>query len=422
MEDSGYITGSGITALVEGVDVYESITGQLPRENDHRAPNDCVVAADAQARTSIERDFTTKGITGKLQCPFAKSGGSNRSVGQVEDGPLEACGRDELDPIKAEFRSDKESTAPMSGQSAATAGAAARCPIRYLDNHSPEALAKYFENHKHEIPRSHAVCIQRYQRDSQSRRFLDEKYGSLTNMVKGLGKYHQPYLSSAQEGPKDTQHTDASSAERVEKWAKDVDTRSGKNVEGHISVEDGEADGEDERANQFDRPLKDIRVGESPSRPWGVHVPVSGPSPRSPAGFPPRPSCPSGAAANGLSQDDKYSVGHLSLENPKSSERNRSAAARGCPFHMGGPSPGDKASNTHEKPKSARPRQTRTTKERNTDPQLQSHHTPDLNPASDPARGEPQPKVVFNGPVFFGYDPQTAASLLDKLGASPNAR
>ncbi|KAK3060873.1 hypothetical protein LTR53_019968, partial [Teratosphaeriaceae sp. CCFEE 6253] len=29
------------------------------------------------------------------------------------------------------------------------------CPIRFMDQHSPEEVATYFEKHKHELPRSH---------------------------------------------------------------------------------------------------------------------------------------------------------------------------------------------------------------------------------------------------------------------------
>jgi len=61
-----------------------------------------------------------------------------------------------------------------------------------MDQHSPEEIAKYFENHKHEIPRSHAICVNRFQRNGESMRQIDEKYGNLVNMIQGLGQKHKP--------------------------------------------------------------------------------------------------------------------------------------------------------------------------------------------------------------------------------------
>ena len=52
------------------------------------------------------------------------------------------------------------------------------CPIRFLDQHSPEEVATYFEKHKHELPRSHEVCVRRYQKNEEQIRKLDAKYGS----------------------------------------------------------------------------------------------------------------------------------------------------------------------------------------------------------------------------------------------------
>ncbi|KAL1958861.1 hypothetical protein VTO42DRAFT_3698 [Malbranchea cinnamomea] len=395
VEDSGYITDSGATAVVEGAEVYKSLAGQLGLDNGHQTSNHCQVAADAQVRTSMERDFTTNGVHGSLQCPFAKSDG-NQSVVQVEDGKPETCANDDLDPIKAEFHSRRQSTASMSGRSAA----AARCPIRYLDNHSPEELALYFERHKHEIPRSHAICIQRYQRNSQSLRQLDEKYGDFVTMVKDLGKYHQPYLSENQGDPGSR---DPASVARVEKWAEDVSTKAPAMDATHLSTEGEESEGEDGRENHFDRSLRDVRVGESPSRPWGIHVPVSDPPvARSVARSPAIP-----VAADHVQSE--WSRNHESPPNvvdTGATEQSQPAGPGRCPFHVPDEIPTDKNSSATETLKTPKP---------------QSNHPVTTPPVPSSVRLETshyrQPNAVFNGPVFFGYSPEAAALMLEKLGS-----
>lgn len=178
----------------------------------------------------------------------------------------------DLDPIKAEALQDTPS--PL------IQDAAPRCPIRYLDDHSPEEVAKYFQKNKHRIPRSHTICIQRYQRDAKSIRQLDEKYGDMVNMIKGLSLYHQPYLPSTQE-PGRPNAAPSVSIGRIEKWAKDVNAESTE-VEAMPLYHGGEhgerlKEKEDEEQGDdcFDRSLRDVRLGESASRPWGIHVPIS---------------------------------------------------------------------------------------------------------------------------------------------------
>jgi len=64
---------------------------------------------------------------------------------------------------------------------------------------------------------------------------------------------------------------DQISKEKVERWATDC-TESVK-----AGVEQGNSpdDISHPRSGHFDRPLTDVRVGESPSRPWGIHVPYT---------------------------------------------------------------------------------------------------------------------------------------------------
>ena len=154
-------------------------------------------------------------------------------------------------------------------------GSASKCPIRMLDERSPEEIALYFETHKHEIPRSHEVCVKRYQSNAQSIRQLDAKYGSLVNMLHGLGMKHQPMLP-VKEDEEDFGEVDAKSARKVEKWAGDVNKTDAPTSTGQ-DLRDGSILDHDERQPHFNRPLKEIRLGESPSRPWGISVPLAGP-------------------------------------------------------------------------------------------------------------------------------------------------
>lgn len=152
-------------------------------------------------------------------------------------------------------------------------GSASKCPIRLLDERSPEEIAEYFETHKHEIPRSHEICVKRYQSNAESIRQLDAKYGSLVNMLQGLGMKHQPLLP-AKEDEEALAEMDAKSAKKVENWAGNV--KESHDVEASADQEDLPSSSvvdTEERQGHFDRPLKEIRVGESPSRPWGISVP-----------------------------------------------------------------------------------------------------------------------------------------------------
>ncbi|KAL6714201.1 hypothetical protein ACLMJK_008696 [Lecanora helva] len=150
---------------------------------------------------------------------------------------------------------------------------ASKCPIRLLDERSPEEIAAYFETHKHEIPRSHEVCVKRYQSNAESIRQLDAKYGSLVNMIQGLGMKHQPMLP-AKENEEEFVEMDAKSAKKVENWAGNVKVAADtETMEAPKDFESSSVPDAEERQGHFDRPLKEIRVGESPSRPWGISVP-----------------------------------------------------------------------------------------------------------------------------------------------------
>jgi hypothetical protein len=229
----------------------------------------------------IEKDFTTAGTPSKLGCPFASTSGR----GSLLATPRSSASRSSLrgrrskrpsftDPIRAEICGiDTASAEP----SVAASGSAAVCPIRFLDQHDPEEVAKYFEKHKHELPRSHEVCITRFQSNQESIEQLDRKYGNLTNMIQGLGQKHQAWLPEEPDDAIEEEHeigvaVDGKADAKVEKWAKAVSAslREGTPTEQETPTEHGL---DETRTAQFDRPMKEVRVGESPSRPWGVTIP-----------------------------------------------------------------------------------------------------------------------------------------------------
>lgn len=148
-----------------------------------------------------------------------------------------------------------------------SAASASNCPIRFLGQKSPEVVAEYFKNHKHELPKSHEDCVKRHQTNSESIRELDAKYVNLVSMIQGLGEKHQPLLPS--------KRGDEETVGKIQEWAAGLK----QDQEGAEPEEIAEAcPQEDERGrfeSQVAEQLKEIRLGESPTRPWGVHVPAS---------------------------------------------------------------------------------------------------------------------------------------------------
>ncbi|KAI9801422.1 MAG: hypothetical protein M1825_003402 [Sarcosagium campestre] len=234
--------------------------------------------------STLEKDFTTVGKQGGLQCPFASmnvprpkhhpplgwsaSSLSTRRGTEMPPTPSELSANltvPSVDPIEADHRNKEQSPPPSAN------GSASKCPIRFLDQHSPEEVAEYFEKHKHEIPRSHEVCVKRYQSNEASIRQLDAKYGDLVSMIQGLGVKHQPLLPIDGQDEAVTASGEKQANERVSKWAASVSNSSMCSGRADVQSVQDEPSG---RENQFDRPLKPVRVGESPSRPWGISVPA----------------------------------------------------------------------------------------------------------------------------------------------------
>ena len=362
----------------------------------------------------LEQDFTVEGKPSKLGCPFASMAnkklsshaasvlsrynrpGSGEHTSTRLSTVSRVNGRDSLsqrqsrtgtieDPIKADIcglsvHNDDEG--PISDGEAekkttenAENAEAGVCPIRFLDQHSPEEVATYFENHKHELPRSHEVCVMRYQSNEEQIKQLDEKYGNLVSMIQGLGQKHKDMLpKEPEDGQDDEYEPDSASNEKVRKWASSVSAQA-------PDVEDVvDENALDERQSHFARPLRDIRVGESPSRPWGISVPT------------------------------KYLETLQSETSSKPAQVNHASMAQvtqqaekpaKCPFGHG-------AAGTEPRPSP------------HTKPHATQENAPDANITPETKLGDgavaidKKAPMVFTGPVFIGYSVDDAAKILSQ--------
>ncbi|KAI9372022.1 hypothetical protein BJX61DRAFT_553266 [Aspergillus egyptiacus] len=370
LAESGNVGDSSLAAISEGVGLYKSFLS--PDDDDGGASNGVV----ATRAGSLEKDFTTKGTRGSLRCPFTKPSqpSTENGVNGIEAALAaqngDTCGFQRLDPIKEEQQERRSSHTP-SGRSSNRCPAS-RCPIRFLDQHSPEEIADYVERHKHEIPRSHAICVKRY---SNSSRQLDAKYGDLTNMIRGLSEKHRAFL------PGHTR-TASSSVERVEKWAEEVKLKS---EQGALAPEDeGAVEDEENRTGHFDRPMREVRVGESPSRPWGIPVPL--------------PQATGSALPSAPGPTTGKPSDHVATNTSPAAPR-----VGRCPFgHGGGEPPPDHPA--------IKPEPVRKESVEPPDPaSLEEEKPSDVPPAG------PTANVVFNGPVFFGFSPEQTAAFMQKL-------
>ncbi|OQE29800.1 hypothetical protein PENSTE_c002G01064 [Penicillium steckii] len=419
-------------AIVDGVKGYKALVRTKDGSSlNSTSSNSCILARGPDSSVSLERDFTTNGTQGNLHCPFSKPRSPNPASMQnggssTSEGPkirIDTCGNPDQDPIKADLEDRRSSTTP----SARTSGSrcpVSRCPIRYLDKHSPEEIAEYVERHKHEIPRSHAICVKRYQRDPQNMRQLDAKYGGLINMISGLSAKHQAFLPQQMNG-NDGQTSHSASTERVEKWAENVDPGSvepaipepetpNENIQenGHLNLptvsEENEDEQEDDsRKSRFDRPLREVRVGESPSRPWGIPVPLAEQPSTMPFGStmspPPAPVGP--------------------LEDPGDSTNSKPKPAGRCPFGHGAKPEPKPEEPPPVKPESPWANWGNPVEEKPPQPQPQAQpQAADADQHQPNTTSPPRPNLTFNGPVFFGYSAEQTASLLQQLGNLTNLK
>lgn len=281
----GYIGATGqdnALAIVEGVEAWKVLTNgkgplwrkfnrkEMGRRLSQQSKEDGTPGKDPLPPGHSQEDQENPEM---VDCPFT----AMANLGRQADHTTERNHREgssHTPPRTQEHYVERQSYR-KSGQTNATSpppsvsGSASKCPIRMLDERSPEEVARYFETHKHEIPRSHEVCVKRYQSNAQSIRQLDAKYGNFVSMIQGLGTKHQPLLP-AQDRARSVAEMDTKSAEKVENWADNVEDMPADVRALHRRL----LPDADERQGHFDRALKEIRVGESPSRPWGIPVPA----------------------------------------------------------------------------------------------------------------------------------------------------
>lgn len=356
--------------------------------------------------TVLEQDFTVEGKKGPLGCPFSKSippegvegrDAAPRSTQPDVDDPTP---HRSADPICAAML---EETGSQPGQSAQGA-AASKCPIRYLDQHSPEEIAHYLQTHKHELPRSHEVCLQRYQKSEEEVRKLDAKYGNLAGVVEGLSRIHQPMLPEQDTRPQSD--VEKASDERVQTWAQTVSAGTADDLDGTTASEEHRQGRREERQSHFDRPLKEVRVGESPSRPWGISVPVYDTA---------------SYLDDGLERPESPPPAPVQMPSSMQDPGTPSKKAGKCPFNhnkiMGG---GLTSMSAHDEKGSDRPGHAPSN-------QLSAPASPAVPPAAATAAGQPTflnahdlsrsklsgtPQMVFTGPVFIGYPIEQAVQFM----------
>lgn len=362
------------------------------------------------ASTVLEQDFTVEGRKGTLGCPFSRPIPEEmaEAASQLE-GPPDPTPHHSADPICAAMYEETNSMPAPSAQESAS-----KCPIRYMDQHSPEEIAHYLETHKHELPRSHEVCLRRYQKSEDHIRKLDAKYGNLVNMVEGLGRIHQPMLPEQDTRPQSD--VERASNSRVETWAQTVSATVTEDPE-QAAVETGSEDGE-ERLGHFDRPLKEVRVGESPSRPWGISVPVydtpliNGEDPGRPESPPPAPvQMPSTPMADPTATPGqnarKCPFDHTKLQAngmtptmPKHEEKTPKPLGT-IPSHQPFTASATEPT-THATATSAR--------------SAQPAQPTFLNPAELAApKSGGAPQMLFTGPVFIGYPMEQAIQFMQQF-------
>ncbi|KAG9256974.1 uncharacterized protein F5Z01DRAFT_443048 [Emericellopsis atlantica] len=348
--------------------------------------------------TALEQDFTVQGKRGNLDCPFqppplVASGERHEADDHEKNMPPDTTPHHSADPICAAMY--EEATSQTTGAQDANGS---KCPIRFLDQHSAEEIAHYVETHKHELPRSHEVCLRRYQHNEDQIRKLDNKYGSMINMIEDLGQLHQSMLPESQQGqPRRPSEVDKVSNERVKDWARAITETTGSAAD-EVVEENAESD----RESRFDRPMKEVRVGESPSRPWGISVPVfdSHDDDQVPFSPPPAP---------------------VRMPSPS---RSAKTPAKKCPFDHTKMQAMAAGMASHQRPTSPTTRTPHPPAPHTPSPAKES--VPQPTPLAQPAFISPDsvkatsgtPQMVFNGPVFIGYPVEQAMQIMSQYRPS----
>jgi hypothetical protein len=353
----------------------------------------------SMSTTALEQDFTVGEKKGNLQCPFAKDAAANANKGPMPETCPDLNPNQSEDPICVAMYEGEEET---SQQGAVNGHQASKCPIRFLN--SPEDIAQYVETHKNEIPRSHEICVRRHQGNEQQVRKLDAKYGNVVSMIEDLSHLHKPMLPG-EERPRRHSNTSKTSNDRVESWAHAVSSSTDPETPAEPP-----ADLDEDRQSHFDRPLKEVRVGESPSRPWGISVPVYEQS------------------RNGASHPMSPPPAPVRMPDPVQSTQTPAKPAGKCPFDhttmnqsaFAGlnitPSPNPPVKNAPV-PNAQDPTPVTPTKaphERHSAPENRTFipQPTFINP--DVAKAPNGPQMIFTGPVFIGYPMEQAIQFMNQ--------
>jgi len=198
-------------------------------------------------------------------------------------------------------------------------------------------------------------------------------------MIQGLGAKHKGYLPVEPEEPVvSAPEVGAMEDEKVRRWASSVSAQ----------VPDGDerTGDEDDRQSRFDRPLREVRVGESPSRPWGIHVPAQ---------YAETQKIKASRAASQAPDEPVNAVDGAQPSNINAVER---TVAAKCPFGF-------------DKPKEEK--LPRSPKGQEYDPErpvfIDNEVFEENGASNNPVRSG---GMVFNGPVFIGYSVEDAAKVL----------
>ena len=214
--------------------------------------------------------------------------------------------------------------------------------------------------------------MERYRSNEEGIRQLDAKYGNLVSMIQALGVKHQSML------PTGTDTVEQRSVKGIEEWAENC-------VENPPPPEEIDLKS-DQRTSHFERPLQEVRLGESPSRPWGIQVPTN------------KALLPDvdGSAASNAAQSIAAAI-------KSSSVSGLGEPIKKCPFSQFA----TKVPAEHfpldvpAKPES-----------RSDNPRRGLGESKSLNRSHSPA------KYVFNGPVFFNYPASDIEAILSGLQKS----
>ena len=420
--------------IANGVSAWRIMTRGKPRETQGISKDPFVERCSPTSPTtrSLQDHVTLSGSIGeptpnqackeKSKCPFASLSdhpptGHDAFTGYDDSTPK----RPDSLPTPPEWKEDYIPDPPPSNNRPqvstspppSVTGSASKCPIRYIDERSPEEIARYFETHKHEIPRSHEVCVKRYQSNEESIRQLDAKYGNLVSMIQGLGAKHKPLMPTQEE--QGSIEMERRSMEKVEKWAESV-----KSVRDNTSTRSAASNKEDDREGHFDRPLEEIRVGESPSRPWGIRVPIER-EVASSASCSMRPS----------SRQEPMAVECFTRRSSASSSLGCSskpaeAVEEACKGSLSASVlPGRASSHdritqqSHRVPALAVEEETAAASNKIEAP-YPSPPESEAFKSPPPIRNAEQPPMVFTGPVFIGYPAEQAAELIKQCGMGVN--